>query len=138
MKIRILLLLLLISTVSASTKLFILGTGTPNTNPERMGSSYLVLANDEPYLFDYGTGVIRRIAAFSPSWGGEYQALEVENLKFDKPTNFFSQKGKWNIQTDNSSFELDYKDTFSVPVGSNISIQIDEKNESLLNCVSKI
>ena len=82
MKIRILLLLLLISTVSASTKLFILGTGTPNPNPERMGSSYLVLANDEPYLFDYGTGVVRRIASFSPSWGGEYQALEVENLKF--------------------------------------------------------
>ena len=82
MKIRILLLLLLISTASASTKLFILGTGTPNPNPERMGSSYLVLANDEPYLFDYGTGVIRRIAAFSPSWGGKYQALEVENLKY--------------------------------------------------------
>ena len=82
MKIRILLLLLLISTVSASTKLFILGTGTPNPNPERMGSSYLVLANDEPYLFDYGTGVVRRIAAFSTSWGGEYQALEVENLKY--------------------------------------------------------
>ena len=82
MKIRILLLLLLIPTASASTKLFILGTGTPNPNPERMGSSYLVLANDEPYLFDYGTGVIRRIAAFSPSWGGEYQALEVENLKY--------------------------------------------------------
>ena len=82
MKIRILLLLLLISTASASTKLFILGTGTPNPNPERMGSSYLVLANDEPYLFDYGTGVVRRIAAFSTSWGGEYQALEVENLKY--------------------------------------------------------
>ena len=62
----------------------------------------------------------------------------VENLKFDKPTIFFSQKGKWNIETDNSSIELDYKDTFSVPVGSNISIKIDEKNESLLNCVSQI
>ena len=62
----------------------------------------------------------------------------VENLKFDKPTIFFSQKGKWNIETDNSSIELDYKDTFSVPVGSNISIKIEEKNESLLNCVSQI
>ena len=90
MKIRILLLLLLISTASASTKLFILGTGTPNPNPERMGSSYLVLANDEPYLFDYGTGVIRRIAAFSPSWGGEYQALEVENLKYSFLTHIHS------------------------------------------------
>ena len=39
---------------------------------------------------------------------------------------------------DNSSIELDYKDTFSVPVGSNISIKIEEKNESLLNCVSQI
>ena len=28
---------------------------------------------------------------------------KVENLKFDKPTIFFSQKGKWNIQTDNSN-----------------------------------
>jgi len=82
MKIRILLLLLLISTASASTKLFILATGTPIPIPEWMGSSYLVLANDEPYLFDYGTGVIRRIASFSPSSGGEYQALEVEILKY--------------------------------------------------------
>ena len=61
-----------------------------------------------------------------------------EITKFDKPTIFFSQKGKWNIETDNSSIELDYKDTFSVPVGSNISIKIEEKNESLLNCVSQI
>jgi ribonuclease Z len=81
MNIRIILLFFIVSTASASTKLFILGTGTPNPNPERMGSSYLVLANDEPYLFDFGTGVIRRIAAFSPSWGGDYKALEVENIK---------------------------------------------------------
>ena len=77
MNIRLILLFFIVSTASASTKLFILGTGTPNPNPERMGSSYLVLANDEPYLFDFGTGVVRRIAAFSPSWGGDYKALEL-------------------------------------------------------------
>ena len=71
MKIRILLLLLLISTASASTKLFILGTGTPNPNPERMGSSYLVLANDEPYLFDYGTGVVRKDSSIFYKLGRE-------------------------------------------------------------------
>ena len=66
MNIRVILLFFIVSAATASTKLFVLGTGTPNPNPERMGSSYLVLANDEPYLFDFGTGVIRRIAAFSP------------------------------------------------------------------------
>ena len=41
--------------LTASTKLYILGTGTPNPNPERAGSSYLVLVNDEPYLIDFGS-----------------------------------------------------------------------------------
>ena len=49
---------------------------------------------------------------------------------FDHYDNFYATKKQ--------RFELDYKDTFSVPVGSNISIKIDEKNESLLNCVSQI
>ena len=81
MNIRVILLFFIVSAATASTKLFVLGTGPPNPNPDRMGSSYLVLANDEPYLFDFGTGVIRRIAAFSPSWGGDYKELEVENIK---------------------------------------------------------
>ena len=63
---------------------------------------------------------------------------KVNNLKFDKPTILFSQKGKWKIDTENSAYEINYKDTFSVPVGSHVSIQTDGKHESLLNCVSKI
>ena len=62
----------------------------------------------------------------------------VENLNIDKPTIFFSQKGKWKIELENSSYDICYKDTFSVPVGSKINIQIDESEESFLNCVSKI
>ena len=62
----------------------------------------------------------------------------VDNLKFDQPTIFFSQKGKWKIETENSSYEINYKDTFSVPVGSHVSIQTDGIHDSLLNCVSKV
>ena len=62
----------------------------------------------------------------------------VDNLKFDQPTIFFSQKGKWKIETENSSYEINYKDTFSVPVGAHVSIQTDGKHDSLLNCVSKV
>ena len=66
----------------ADTKLLILGSGTPNPNPERSGSAYAIIANDESYLIDFGPGVIRRASAFSPTWGGEFEAMEIENLKY--------------------------------------------------------
>ena len=62
----------------------------------------------------------------------------VENLIFDKPTIFFSQKGKWTIELNNFSYDVGYKDTLSIPVNSRINIQIDENDISYLNCVSKI
>ena len=34
----------------------ILGSGTPNPNPERSGSAYAIIANDESYLIDFGPG----------------------------------------------------------------------------------
>ena len=64
----------------ADTKLLILGSGTPNPNPERSGSAYAIIANDESYLIDFGPGVIRRASAFSPTWGGEFEAMEIQNL----------------------------------------------------------
>ena len=66
--------------LTASTKLYILGTGTPNPNPERAGSSYLVLVNDEPYLIDFGSGVVRRVAALTKAWGGDLE-IDTEDLK---------------------------------------------------------
>ena len=66
----------------ADTKLLILGSGTPNPNPERSGSAYAIIANDESYLIDFGPGVIRRASAFSPTWGGEFKAMEIQNLKY--------------------------------------------------------
>ncbi len=43
------------------TKVILLGTGTPNALPDRYGSSIAVLVNDCPYLFDFGSGIVRRM-----------------------------------------------------------------------------
>jgi ribonuclease Z len=40
-----------------------LGTGTPNPDPDRSGPAVAVVANGQPYLVDCGPGVVRRAAA---------------------------------------------------------------------------
>lgn len=45
------------------TQLVVLGTGTPNPDPERMGSGLAIVAGGQPYLVDCGAGVVRRAAA---------------------------------------------------------------------------
>lgn len=47
----------------AQTKVVLLGTGTPNPDPERYGPSLAVVINNVPYIVDCGPGVIRRCAA---------------------------------------------------------------------------
>ena len=79
---RIFLLLLISLKIFPSTHFFVVGSGTPNPNPERMGSAYLVLANDTPYLFDFGSGVVRRVAALSSEWGGNFSKLNVTQLEY--------------------------------------------------------
>ena len=41
----------------------LLGTGTPDANPDRFGPSVAVVVNDASYLVDLGAGVVRRAAA---------------------------------------------------------------------------
>jgi len=41
----------------------VLGTGTPNADPDRSGASVAIVANGSPYLVDAGPGVVRRAAA---------------------------------------------------------------------------
>ena len=79
---RLLLLLSFSLNIFPSTHFFVLGSGTPNPNPERMGSAYLVLADDTPYLFDFGSGVVRRVAALSSEWGGNFSKLNVTQLEY--------------------------------------------------------
>jgi ribonuclease BN (tRNA processing enzyme) len=41
----------------------VLGTGTPNADPDRFGPAVAIVVNGKPYLVDAGPGVVRRAAA---------------------------------------------------------------------------
>ena len=56
-----------------------LGTGTPLPDPERAGPSVAVVVDDKAYLFDAGTGVVRRAAAARQQKG--ITALEPRTLR---------------------------------------------------------
>jgi ribonuclease BN (tRNA processing enzyme) len=45
------------------SKVVLLGTGTPNAEPNRAGSCVAVVVNDASYLVDFGPGVVRRATA---------------------------------------------------------------------------
>ncbi len=60
------------------TKIVLLGTGTPNAEPERSGSAIAIIVNDTPYLIDCGPGIVRRAAA---AYRSGIDCLKVENLK---------------------------------------------------------
>lgn len=75
------LLILVFSSASISeTKLIILGSGTPNPDPERYGSGYAVVVNESAYIVDFGPGIVRRISAMSPTWGGDFPSMELQNI----------------------------------------------------------
>ena len=48
---------------SSVTQVVMLGTGTPNADPDRSGPSVAVVVRDRAYLVDCGPGVVRRAAA---------------------------------------------------------------------------
>lgn len=48
---------------SPATRIVLLGTGTPNADPDRSGPSVAIIAGGQPYLVDFGPGVVRRAAA---------------------------------------------------------------------------
>lgn len=47
----------------STTQLVLLGTGTPNAEPDRCGPSAAVITGESVYLVDAGPGVVRRAAA---------------------------------------------------------------------------
>ena len=63
------------------TQLILLGTGTPNADPERSGSSLAIVVGSNSYIVDFGPGVVRRASALSKQWGGKIEALNANNLK---------------------------------------------------------
>jgi len=46
-----------------TSQVVLLGTGTPNADPERSGPAIAVVVDQTPYLVDFGPGVVRRAAA---------------------------------------------------------------------------
>ncbi len=59
------------------SKMVLLGTGTPNAEPDRSGPSVAIVVDETPYIVDFGPGVVRRAAAACEAGIG---ALEVKNL----------------------------------------------------------
>ncbi len=66
---------------SDTTKLVILGSGTPNPSPLQSGCALAIIVLDTPYIIDFGPGLIRKAAALSPTYGGKITGLEVEKIK---------------------------------------------------------
>ncbi|MEL7648909.1 MAG: MBL fold metallo-hydrolase [Sedimentibacter sp.] len=60
------------------TKVVMLGTGTPNPVPERSGPSVAIVVNDNSYLVDFGTGIVRQAERANQKG---IRALEAKNLK---------------------------------------------------------
>jgi len=60
------------------TQIVLLGTGTPNADPDRSGPSTAIVVNGTPYIIDFGPGVVRRAAA---AYRKGVEGLAVNNLK---------------------------------------------------------
>jgi len=60
------------------TQLVLLGTGTPNADPERSGPAVAIVVDDVPYLVDFGPGVVRRAAA---AFGRGIRGLDPKLLR---------------------------------------------------------
>jgi ribonuclease BN (tRNA processing enzyme) len=60
------------------SRIVLLGTGTPNADPDRFGPAVAIVVDDTPYLVDCGPGVVRRAAAAQRDG---VEALRVSNLR---------------------------------------------------------
>ncbi|MCA6496078.1 MAG: MBL fold metallo-hydrolase [Chitinophagaceae bacterium] len=75
-------IILLAQNHAGSTKLVMLGTGTPFADPDRSGPSLAVVVNETAYIVDCGPGVVRRAAAVA-------QKRQLPALKPDQLTRLF-------------------------------------------------
>jgi ribonuclease BN (tRNA processing enzyme) len=60
---KLTLVLLMGACASAQTRVVMLGTGTPNADPERSGPGVAIVVNENVYLVDAGPGIVRRAAS---------------------------------------------------------------------------
>jgi len=67
---------------SDTTKLVILGSGTPEPSPFQSGCSLAIIVFDTSYIIDFGPGLVRKAAAMSPTYGGNIKGLERTNIRY--------------------------------------------------------
>lgn len=60
------------------SKIVLLGTGTPNAEPDRSGPSVAIVVGETPYIVDFGPGVVRRATA---AYQAGIEALQPKNLR---------------------------------------------------------
>ena len=91
------------------TLLELLGTGTPQPDPERSGPATAVVVNGSAYLVDFGPGVVRRAASARIDKG--IAALEPTNLRvvFLTHLHFDHCGGSVNWNKDKTGYELAFK-----------------------------
>ena len=65
------------SSTPERTLVVMLGTGTPNPDPERSGPATAIIVGGQAYLVDCGPGVVRRAEA---AWQGGIDDLEISGL----------------------------------------------------------
>src|SRR5690349_8341034 len=61
------------------THVVLLGTGTPNPDPDRSGPAVAIVVDSSVYIVDAGPGIIRRVAAAARST--KFPALTMPKLK---------------------------------------------------------
>lgn len=62
------------------TKVALLGTGTPNADPDKWGPAVAVVVGGEAYLVDAGVGVVRQAAALSKRGLGELEPAALRRV----------------------------------------------------------
>ena len=66
------------SNTQSKTQIVLLGTGSPNADPDRSGPAVAIVVNDTPYVVDCGPGVVRRASAAARNG---VKGLSVEKLR---------------------------------------------------------
>jgi len=61
-----------------TTKVVLLGTGTPNASPDRSGPAVAIVVGNSSYIVDFGPGVVRQA---SKAYRNGIEGLKPKNLK---------------------------------------------------------
>ena len=66
---------------SHGTRLVLLGTGTPNAEPNRSGPSLAIIVQNKSYIVDFGPGIVRQANKLYTQDNDAYISLKPSNLE---------------------------------------------------------